>query len=350
MPLYNHCAYVQAAIDSILAQSFGNFELIICNDGSTDSSLDVVLGFRDERIKVINKPNGGTVSALNSCLISSHAKMICWLSSDDIFSIDKLKSHYRHHSSRPDSLISIAPYGYLRGNTLESDQQVRPSDFGRLAQFSEGCYINGLSVCSHRQLFTHYGLFDSRYRYAHDAERWFKFFRWQRPFYLDGPPQSYTRVGTGTTPDAGLLGLLDMVRFLCFEINSHGLECLIPEHDFERPSTSQIVQEFLGKVLNENGLFYRFHLKDFIIDAVASWLLKNDFREDIIDFVRMEKSQNNEVLSDCLVRGVEDAHSIAIGMSVGRKSNFLEHLIGLRNMVTVPAQRDIIDTYLRKGL
>lgn len=63
MPLYNHSAYVGEAIESVLNQSLGDFELVVCNDGSTDTSLEVVQSFKDDRIKVINKPNGGTVSA-----------------------------------------------------------------------------------------------------------------------------------------------------------------------------------------------------------------------------------------------------------------------------------------------
>lgn len=349
MPLYNHGDYVKDAIESVLTQSFGDFELIVCNDGSEDNSLDILLSMHDERIKVINKPNGGTVSALNACLLLSHGRMICWLSSDDVFAPDKLKTHYRLHSRRPEALISIAPYGYIRGEIFSSDMQVRPMAYDRLSQFSNGCYINGLSVCSHRQLFMQYGLFDNRYRYAHDAERWFQFFKKQQPFFIDGPSQSYTRVGTGTTPNAGPLGLIDMVRFLCYEINSHGLECLIPEDGLTRLTTSQIVEGVIFKVLNENSLFFQFHLNDLIIGAVASWLSRSGYFESVMNFVNEKKNEVNNNINEHLSQSLEKINSISTGVLAGPAMNFTEHLIGLKNIIAAPAQRDILERYIREG-
>ena len=97
MPLYNHEKFVGAAISSALNQNFENFELVICNDGSTDKSEDIVLGFNDKRIKYFKKNNGGAASALNACLLDTKGQYICWLSSDDIFHENKLSEHYLHH-------------------------------------------------------------------------------------------------------------------------------------------------------------------------------------------------------------------------------------------------------------
>ena len=65
VPLFNHADYIREAVDSVLNQSFDNFELIIINDGSTDSSEEVIKSINDDRIKYYYQENRGTHSALN---------------------------------------------------------------------------------------------------------------------------------------------------------------------------------------------------------------------------------------------------------------------------------------------
>ncbi len=55
MPAYNASAFIREAVDSILAQTFGDFELIILNDGSTDDTRAIVESYDDERIRLVNK-------------------------------------------------------------------------------------------------------------------------------------------------------------------------------------------------------------------------------------------------------------------------------------------------------
>ena len=55
IPCYNHGHYIDDAINSILQQTFKDFEFIIVNDGSNDSSLDIIKNYKDERIKLINQ-------------------------------------------------------------------------------------------------------------------------------------------------------------------------------------------------------------------------------------------------------------------------------------------------------
>jgi len=59
LPVYNGGKYLKESIDSILNQTFNNYELIIVNDGSTDESLDIIISYKDERIKLINQKNTG---------------------------------------------------------------------------------------------------------------------------------------------------------------------------------------------------------------------------------------------------------------------------------------------------
>tara|TARA_B100000131_G_scaffold314985_1_gene352674 strand:- start:658 stop:2289 length:1632 start_codon:yes stop_codon:yes gene_type:complete len=85
MPTYNDEKYLPSAIDDILAQSYSNFELIIVDDGSTDSSPTILEKYakRDKRIKLFRKENGGTGSALNLGFEHAIGEFGTWVSSDD---------------------------------------------------------------------------------------------------------------------------------------------------------------------------------------------------------------------------------------------------------------------------
>ena len=65
IPLYNKEDYIRATLDSILSQTFQDFEVVVVNDGSTDNSLSVVRAYSDSRLRVFDKPNGGVSRARN---------------------------------------------------------------------------------------------------------------------------------------------------------------------------------------------------------------------------------------------------------------------------------------------
>lgn len=93
IPVYNVEQYLPRCIDSILAQTFTNFELILIDDGSTDSSGKICDKYseKDSRVKVIHKENGGLSSARNVGLGNAAGKYISFIDSDDYVSSDYLE-------------------------------------------------------------------------------------------------------------------------------------------------------------------------------------------------------------------------------------------------------------------
>ena len=87
MPVYNSAEYLARAIDSVLAQTFEDFELILINDGSTDNSLQICEKYQreDDRIEIINKENGGLCSARNVGLDNAKGIYIAFIDNDDKF-------------------------------------------------------------------------------------------------------------------------------------------------------------------------------------------------------------------------------------------------------------------------
>ncbi|MBC1296726.1 glycosyltransferase family 2 protein, partial [Nostoc sp. UCD122] len=96
MTTYNHDKYIGEAVESILNQTYTNFELIIVNDGSNDKTDEIIRKFRDERITYIYQENQGTSSAINRAILNSRGKYIAFMSGDDICYPHRLETQYNY--------------------------------------------------------------------------------------------------------------------------------------------------------------------------------------------------------------------------------------------------------------
>lgn len=84
MITYNHAKYIREAIESILTQTYQNFELVIVDDGSTDRTSQIISRFADQRIIKLKQRNNGPSSALNEGIKKSHGEYIALMSGDDL--------------------------------------------------------------------------------------------------------------------------------------------------------------------------------------------------------------------------------------------------------------------------
>ena len=122
VPVYNVEDYLAKCIESILNQTFKDFELILVNDGSTDHSLDVIRKYEqlDERIKVVNKPNGGLSDARNAGMAIARGVYIDFVDSDDSIEPDLLKECMeKFHETDADMVIFDVYQYYQKTNTRE---------------------------------------------------------------------------------------------------------------------------------------------------------------------------------------------------------------------------------------
>jgi glycosyltransferase involved in cell wall biosynthesis len=96
VPVYNTEPFLKKSLDSILTQTFKDFEVLIVNDGSTDNSGDICdeYALKDKRVKVIHKKNGGLSSARNAGLRIARGEFLSFLDSDDYIDKDMLKVMY----------------------------------------------------------------------------------------------------------------------------------------------------------------------------------------------------------------------------------------------------------------
>src|SRR3989344_656448 len=92
IPSYNHVRYIKAAIESVLEQTLHDFEIVICDDGSTDNTVNEIKKISDKRIKLFTfVKNRGTSATINECLQHTSGEYIAHLNSDDRLLPNKLK-------------------------------------------------------------------------------------------------------------------------------------------------------------------------------------------------------------------------------------------------------------------
>lgn len=106
LPVYNSEKYLQQAIDSLLKQTFTDFELLIINDGSTDNSEKIIYSYSDQRIVYIkNQSNKGLIYTLNRGIELAKGKYIARMDSDDICAAERLQKQFDRIDKDPDTSV-----------------------------------------------------------------------------------------------------------------------------------------------------------------------------------------------------------------------------------------------------
>jgi glycosyltransferase involved in cell wall biosynthesis len=110
MPVYNAASYLREAMESILHQTFRDFEFLIIDDGSTDESIAIVLSYNDSRIRFIqNEINMGIAATLNRGIELASCELIARMDADDISYPERLQKQYDHMNLNPAcALLSTA--------------------------------------------------------------------------------------------------------------------------------------------------------------------------------------------------------------------------------------------------
>lgn len=119
-PLYNGERFVSTTIDSVLAQTYSYWEMIIVNDGSTDHSAEIVQSYvdKDSRIKLYTQLNAGSAAARNNGIRRAKGRYIAMLDSDDLWDADYLQSQIDFMQSKNASVICAA-YRYINEENKE---------------------------------------------------------------------------------------------------------------------------------------------------------------------------------------------------------------------------------------
>jgi len=165
MPVYNGAAYIKEAIESILTQQETNFalEIIVVDDGSTDSTADIVHALNNPVIRYIHQSNSGPSKARNTGILQARGELIAFLDADDCWPTDKLKRQltFLEENQNVDVVGGLIDYFYMPGSEYRKEQLKIDSPVFNVQ-------LGGLIV--HKKVFERVGYFNEQLRFSEDQD------------------------------------------------------------------------------------------------------------------------------------------------------------------------------------
>jgi glycosyltransferase involved in cell wall biosynthesis len=177
LPTYNRAHFLPKAIESVINQTFTNWELIIVDDGSTDKTSELVENYckRDKRIRYIYQDNAERSTARNKGIELAEGEFICFIDSDDYYLDEKLANLIKSINETEDSSHTLFYDGLIFENETELKTVPVPlkGDHETIFEFILQNPIGPLQICGTKTLFKKYR-FNQKLRIGEDVELWLR--------------------------------------------------------------------------------------------------------------------------------------------------------------------------------
>ena len=179
IPLYNKELSIISTIESVLAQTYSDWELIIVDDGSTDGSANIVQEYvrtkqiDDSKFQIISQKNSGVSAARNAGILAAKGEFVAFLDGDDLWNKNFLKEMVRLIEEYPEKSIYALGCEKISGdNTPEPENK----DYFRGETYWEwnSMAYTGSSSCVRKQDAIDVGLFDTRMTHGEDIDMWWR--------------------------------------------------------------------------------------------------------------------------------------------------------------------------------
>lgn len=144
IPTYNRAAHIEAAILSVLQQTFSDFEVLVIDDGSTDQTAEIVSLITDHRVKYIPQKNQERGAARNNGVRNSAGSIICFLDSDDVLLPDHLKTAYEAFEGK--SAMKVFCTSFIIRNEREDRNFCLPDDINSSLSHANVISCNGIFI------------------------------------------------------------------------------------------------------------------------------------------------------------------------------------------------------------
>ena len=187
IPTYNSAQFIVETLESVFAQTYKDYEVIVVDDGSTDNTKEVLKPYMS-RIRYIYKENGGPASARNEGIKNARGEYIAFLDSDDLWLPEKLEKQVEYFEQYPDVVLVSTDRIRLVGNRLIRGRK-------KCKRVSNDAFINlwwcnsivNSSVMVRRFCFDKVGVFDESEEIisAEDLEMWLRIAREHKVGYID---------------------------------------------------------------------------------------------------------------------------------------------------------------------
>lgn len=235
IPVYGVEKYIAQTIESVLAQTYSNWELILVDDGSPDNSVEICQQFTDKRIKIIHQANRGLAGARNTGIRHAKGEYLAFLDGDDLWLPEKLAKHLEHLEKNPSLGISYSRSALINetGETIGSYLMPKFEPLQAADLLEDNHIGNGSAAVIRRQVLAEIEFidnlhgkpetfyFDEHLRQAEDWECWLRI-ALQTQWQFAGIPESltYYRVNTqGLT--ANLYKQLDSLKKIIIKIENY---------------------------------------------------------------------------------------------------------------------------------
>jgi glycosyltransferase involved in cell wall biosynthesis len=194
IPTYNRHAMLKEAVESVLAQDYQNFELIVVDDGSTDLTPEILKSYR-EAVTVIRQHNQGVSSARNTGIKAASADLVAFLDSDDLWLPQKLSSQIDFFRANPEALICQTQEVWIRDGVRVNPKKRHQKVSGMIFKPSlKLCLVSPSAVMIRPSLFETVGLFDEDLPVCEDYDLWLRISS-RYPIYLIDTPLVIKRGG-----------------------------------------------------------------------------------------------------------------------------------------------------------
>lgn len=198
IPLYNKDKYIENTVNSVINQTYKDFEIIIINDGSTDNSLNIIKSFTDNRIQIINKENQGLCSSRNVGIKMAKGYFIAFLDADDLWMEDFLQTiynlikTYKEYKVYATNVRLLFPHNVpnLNGASFNTKHELI------IKNYFEYCknILGPSSLVIHNEVFKKVGYFDESINYGEEDDFYIRCFMKFNLIYFQ-EPKTYYRTG-----------------------------------------------------------------------------------------------------------------------------------------------------------
>jgi peptidoglycan/xylan/chitin deacetylase (PgdA/CDA1 family) len=216
VPAFNRAETIVATLESLIAQTFKDWEAIVIDDGSTDSTAEVVEGYasRDQRIRLLKQANAGVSAARNAGLESSRGQWVFFLDADDWVTPDALALLVSAVEGDPDRAVAIGRSVLVLPNGAEVVEPEPPSGEEMFVEMARRCVYSIHTTIQPTELVRAVGGFDTSLVAGEDWDLWQRIAR-TSPSYVYLPEKiAYYRVRRASASRAPLRLLLDGGRVI----------------------------------------------------------------------------------------------------------------------------------------
>jgi len=207
MPAYNAAEYIDSAIESILSQSFKNFELLIIDDGSTDDTVKIIKSYskKDKRIIFVSRKNKGLIKTLNEGIEYARGKYIARHDADDISHKKRLEHQVRFLDKNTDVALVGSNYHVIdnQNKVIDTTNIFTTSSDLKLVLVIQNQFAHG-SVMIRKEMLSKIATYDSQYTDAEDYDLWTRISHRFKVANLKQPLYKWRKHRHGVTAKSGL--------------------------------------------------------------------------------------------------------------------------------------------------